>query len=80
MGRAKAELPGKMRPYDQSTLVRETLVGEPDPDERGNSGSVNFHPQCRVRLLPVHRDIVFVHTTNAARQCTQIRTESFRLG
>ncbi len=42
MGRAKADLPEKLRPDDQPAVVRETLVGGPVPDERGNSGSVNF--------------------------------------
>jgi hypothetical protein len=44
------------------------LVGEPKPDERGTSGSVLFQPHCWVCLLWRQRGIVFVHTTNAARQ------------
>jgi len=44
MGRAKADLPEKLRPDDQSAVVRETLVGEPVPDERENSGtSISSH-------------------------------------
>jgi hypothetical protein len=32
MGRAKADLPKKMGPYDQSAMGRETLAGESEPD------------------------------------------------
>ena len=79
MGRAKADLPEKLRPDDQSAVVRETLVGGPVPDERGNSGSVNFQPHGWVCLLWVHRGIVLVHKTNATRRCLSISTASFRL-
>ncbi len=44
MGRAKADLPRKMGPDDQSNLGRETWVGEPEPDGRGTSGSLHFQP------------------------------------
>ena len=79
MGRAKAELPEKMEPYDQSALGRETWAGEPEPDGLGTSGSVHFQPQYWVCLLWRQRGIVFVRTTNAARRCLSISTASFRL-
>jgi hypothetical protein len=51
MGRAKTDLPEKMRPYDQSAMGCETLVGKPKPDARGTSGSVNLRPHYWVCLL-----------------------------
>jgi hypothetical protein len=46
MGRGKADLPEKMRPHDHSAESRETLVGQPELDERGASGSAHFQPHC----------------------------------
>jgi hypothetical protein len=80
MGRAKADPSEKMRPDDQSAMGRKTLAGESEPDGRqATKGSVHFRPHCWVCLLWGQRGIVFVHTTHAARQCTQFRSGSFRL-
>ena len=47
MGHAKANLPKKTGPNDQSARGRETLAGESEPDGRRASGSVHFQPHVR---------------------------------